>query len=236
MGEKLADENGKILTLSPRQLAVGRQPPCGMDLQEIREWVSTSKDAILALAAIWAGIMGFYGLRTWRRELKGKAEFAKAKEVLKAVYRVREAFKHVRHPAIFQYEYPKDMCDESGHLKTSQRYEGTAHVYETRWKAMAEAFNTLEELTLDAQVEWGAGFQNVIMPLRKCKVELLIAVQDYIEAHKDRHSREPRSADEKKEQREILYYTGEDSKHDDFTNQINQAVQKFEEKLRPLVK
>jgi hypothetical protein len=75
-----------------------------MNPQELKEFVSIRKDVVVALAAAWAGIIGFLGLQAWRRELKGKAEFAKAKEVLKAVYRVREAFKQVRHPAIFQYE------------------------------------------------------------------------------------------------------------------------------------
>ena len=117
--------------------------------------------------------------------------------------------------------YPKELCDETGRLKNELRYEGNAHVYETRWKMMADAFNTLEEQTLDAQVEWGADFLDVIIPLRKCKVELLIAVQDHLGAMKEPHLRRQNTAEESNKQMQVLYYTGEDSRHDQFTKQIN---------------
>ena len=46
-----------------------------VSLQETKELVSIGKDVVIALAAAWAGIIGFLGLQAWRRELKGKSEF-----------------------------------------------------------------------------------------------------------------------------------------------------------------
>ena len=68
------------------------------------EYISAIKDVLIGLSALFAAIFAYMGLTTWRKELKGKSEYQIAKDVLKSVYRVRDAFKQVRHPAIYQYE------------------------------------------------------------------------------------------------------------------------------------
>jgi hypothetical protein len=61
------------------------------------------------------------GLRTWRRQLKGTSEYTKAKEVLKAVYKVGRAFRHIRSASIYEYEYPEEMRDSFGLKKRSMQ-------------------------------------------------------------------------------------------------------------------
>jgi hypothetical protein len=198
-----------------------------MTVQQVAEFISIAKDIVVALATACAAIIGFLGLQTWRRELKGKSEYTKAKEILRAVYRVRYAFWDVRNPAIWQYEYPKEMCEPSGHLKKECRYEGTLQVYEKRWKYLEDAFNQLKEQHLDAEVEWGEDFQDVIWPLLKCKGELMVAIQEYIKlTSSDTYARS------EKDWSEIVHRT----KNDNFTQQINAAIHEFEKRLRPLIK
>jgi hypothetical protein len=202
----------------------------------LSECITAVKDALVGLSAVSAAVFAYLGLTTWRKELKGKSEYQLAKEVLKSVYKVREAFKHVRNPWIYQYEYPNEMLDDTGHLKREQNYEGTAHVYEKRWEMMTEAFRELEEHHLEAQVEWGSEFQDVITKLRSCKVDLLIAIQQMLE-----HKKNPREigltdAEKHAEERSVLYYHGSDSKYDKFTPQIDEAINEFEKWLRPHIK
>lgn len=202
----------------------------------LAECITAGKDIVVAAAAALAAYFAYLGLSTWRKELKGKSEYQLAKDVLKSVYEVREAFKHVRNPAIYQYEYPEDMTDHHGHLKQENRHEGTAHVYQERWKKMDEAFGKLESYHLDAQVEWGAEFQDVIKSLRSCRAELLVTIQRMLERMKDPYDREVLSVDERAEQRSVLYHLGDDSKHDKFTPVINAAIGEFEAWLRPHIK
>ncbi len=202
----------------------------------LAECITAGKDVVVAAAAAFAAYFAYLGLSTWRRELKGKSEYQLAKDVLKSVYKVREAFKHVRHPAIYQYEYPEGMTDHHGHLKQENKHEGTAHVYEERWKKMDEAFSELESYHLDAQVEWGAEFQDVIKDLRSCRATLLVTIQEKLYRMKNPYDGADRSVEEAKEERSVLYHIGEDSKHDSFTPEINAAVGKFEEWLRPHIK
>jgi hypothetical protein len=176
------------------------------------------------------------GLSAWREELKGKSEYQLAKDVLKSVYKVREAFKLVRNPMIYQYEYPEGMRDHHGHLKHEHDYEGTAHVYEKRWDKLAEAFGELEEHHLAAQVEWGPEFQEVIVKLRSCRVELLIAIQQMLERKKNPRETAMTKPEERAEERSVLYNLGGDSMHDKFTPQIEEAINAFEQWLRPHIR
>lgn len=205
-------------------------------MSQIAEYTTVAQNVVLALCGVATVVIAYCGLTTWRKELKGKSEYTKAKEVLKAVYKVRRGFMVVRAPAIFSYEYPEKMRDESGHLKAGCDYDGTVHVYQERWKFLAEAFQELEDQTLDAQVEWGAEFQDVIVPLRKCRAELQIAIQDMLRAKKDPYERQGRPRDERMEQRSVLYYVGESWEHDKFTPDINAAIERFETKLRPHIR
>jgi hypothetical protein len=58
-------------------------------VRAIWEFLGASSDQIVALAASAAATCTYLGLRTWRRQLKGASEYALAKDLLKAVYRVR---------------------------------------------------------------------------------------------------------------------------------------------------
>ncbi|MFC1511729.1 hypothetical protein ACFL5H_00860 [Candidatus Latescibacterota bacterium] len=205
-------------------------------ISEITAITTIVQNVILALSGVTTAILAYIGLSTWRKELKGKSEYAKAKEVLKAVYKVRRAFMYVRNPAIYQYEYPDEMCDHSGHLKEEHNYEGTLYVYENRLKPLTEAFQELEEQNLDAQVEWGPEFQNVIIPLRKCMAKIQITIQRMLEEKKNPHYVTKMSPEERAEESSVLYYGGEDSEHDKFTPKINAAIELFEKELRPHIK
>ena len=203
---------------------------------QISEYTTIVQNIVLALCGIATVVFAYCGLTTWRKELKGKSEYTKAKEVLKTVYKVQRAFMVVRAPAILSYEYPENMRDEAGNLKREFDYEGTFHVYEARWKFLAETFQELEDQTLDAQVEWGPRFRDVIVPFRKCRHELQIAIEFMLRAKKFPNGRPRSSREELMEQRSVLYYLGENSVDDGFTKAINAAIDRFETELRPHIK
>ncbi|EGQ7764567.1 hypothetical protein QPB21_004659 [Vibrio alginolyticus] len=195
-------------------------------------WLPIIKDIVVAGSAFGAAFIAYRGLSTWQRELKGKSEYQLAKDVLRSVYKVREAFKHVRNPAIMGYEYPEELTTHSGHLKSESRYEGNSHVYQERWKKMDAAFSELEELNLEALVEWGSEHQDKIVPLRRCRGELLMAIQDMLHRYKHPEEGNWKNKEEQANERSILYHLGDDSKHDKFTPEINSAIKLFEDWLR----
>lgn len=202
----------------------------------IWNFLANSSDQIVALAAASTALFVYIGLKTWRHELKGRSEYELAKKILRAVYKVREAFYHVRKLAIFQFEYPEDMRDYHGHLKAEHRYTGTVHVYETRWKVLNDAFRELEEQNLEAQVEWGNEFLDIIVPLRGCRTDLEIALQRFLESKKTSRTEEGITPEAWKDIRSKIYFYGKDSEHEIFQPQIDDAINKFEDRLRPIIK
>ena len=126
------------------------------------------------------------------------------------------------------------MLDFHGYLKKEHEYEGTMHVYEKRWEVMNKAFQELEEHHLDAQVEWGGEYQEVITKLRICKADLMVAIQQMLERKKNPRELGLTNAEKRAEERSVLYWHGDDS--DKFTLQINEAVKEFDAWLRPHIK
>ncbi|SMN17391.1 hypothetical protein CRYPA_1576 [uncultured Candidatus Thioglobus sp.] len=63
---------------------------------------------------------------------------------------------------------------------------------------MDEAFSELEEIYLEALVEWGSEFQNNIIDLRKCRGELLVAIQQLLSRYKDPDEENWMNEEEKK--------------------------------------
>ena len=202
--------------------------------KQIGEYTSIGQNVVLAVCGIATVTIAALGLKTWRRQLKGTSEYTKSKEVLKAVYNVRRAFRHVRCAAIYSYEYPEEMRDAVG-LKDEHEHAGTAHVYQQRWNILHEAWGRLEEQLLEAQVEWEEFNEDTITPLWKCKVELQIAIQDLLDAKKS-YGRQAVSPEDGAKRDSILYYGGKDSKHDKFTPEIEAAIAEFERKLRCHIK
>jgi hypothetical protein len=98
---------------------------------------------------------------------------------------------------------------------------------------MHEAFVELEKLHLEAMVEWGSEYQDVIVPMRHCRAEVQIAIQHLLSRYQNPHEPDWMDKEEKKKQQAVLYYGGDDSKYDTYTPEINDAVTKFEEWLRP---
>ncbi|RCW19649.1 hypothetical protein DET53_1209 [Vibrio parahaemolyticus] len=197
------------------------------------EWLGHLKDIVVVLSALAAAYFAYSGLSTWQKELKGKSEYQLAKEVLQSVFKVREAFKSVRHPAIFSYEYPKELVTKTGHVDHENKYEATMYVYNARFKVLDVAFSELEELFIKAMVEWGSSEQDLIQELRSHRGELMVSVRSLIDSYQDPTCNNWMNIEERKRQSAVLYYTGDNGKYSDFTIEINETIKKFEDWLRP---
>ncbi len=62
------------------------------------ELVSIASDITIGVSALVVAIVAFCGLRTWRRELTGKAKFEVARNVMSSSLRLRDQFKWARFP------------------------------------------------------------------------------------------------------------------------------------------
>jgi hypothetical protein len=107
---------------------------------------------ITAIAAIVAVIIAWRGLATWKHELKGKSEYETAKQVLKAVYKVREAFLIARSPWIL-YGKQNNINDKS--RCATQKLDYNSSYQNIVLKCFEGTWADLEEQNIIAQIEWG---------------------------------------------------------------------------------
>jgi hypothetical protein len=57
-------------------------------------------NTLQTLATVAAVTVGYMGLSTWKKQLKGKTEYQLARRCLIGIYKLRDAINEVRHPLI----------------------------------------------------------------------------------------------------------------------------------------
>lgn len=197
------------------------------------EWIPILRDIIVAGSAVFAAYIAFKGLNVWKQELKGGSEYQIAKDTLRAVYKVWDAFVYVRHPAVLSHEYPEGMKDKWGRLKGDCSSKGLKYVYETRCKFMEEAFSELEDRNSEALVEWGFDKGKYIVALRQCRSKLLITIERHLARNGELHATGFGDREADKGIKLVLYDLGEHSEDNNFTQELNAAIKPFEDWLRP---
>ena len=88
-----------------------------LERQSLESCISSITNIVLAMSAAAGAIIAGLGLRTWRRELHGRADFDMARHVMLGVYQLRNELRHVR--SVFspdsldtQYERLNDKASE----------------------------------------------------------------------------------------------------------------------------
>ena len=62
------------------------------------ELVSLVSDIVVGLCAVVVAVVAFFGLRTWRKELTGKAQFEVARDMMLLGLKLDADFQWVRYP------------------------------------------------------------------------------------------------------------------------------------------
>jgi len=183
------------------------------------------------LSAVGLYIAGS-GLWTWKKQITGKKEFEAAYDLNYAILELREAVKHVRHPAIWPSEslsaiqyaknkYPDKTEDEIGK-------DSHAYVYEMRWDKIRETFTKVDAHLLAVEVLWGKEILNLVKPLRKKINELNIALKQYFQPKL--------MTKDYMEIDDIIYGRLDDEENDNFSKSINEYTSKIDEYLKDKIK
>lgn len=190
--------------------------------------LTATKDILIVIATIITASVAIHGLKKWKTELTGKAEFEAAKALMKSVYKLRNEIIDSRSPFISGPEFPEDY---SFKLKKIAEEEGGAyaHVYHNRWKPISAALSDLEASVLEAEALWGKEVKEAEKKINSVVKRLRSAFNSIV---RDAYSLGENFKD--KAYRERVYkdaVTGEEE--DDLALKLNQAVEAFESIARP---
>jgi gas vesicle protein len=147
---------------------------------EASEVFDIVKDVVLSCAAIATAIVAILGLKSWSRELRGRASFETAKSLVRATYRLRDELQSCRSPFVTSSEFPDDY-DVSGPKSAQQQANAWAHVYNTRWHPVRDAALAFGPTVLEAEALWGHEIREKADELRQCARNLQVAMEATID-------------------------------------------------------
>lgn len=93
------------------------------------EFVALIKDGVLAIAGAVTACVAILGLRSWQRELHGKANFDAARCLARSTYKLRNEIQAARNPLILGGEFPEGYRDDLGLTKRDPRVEADSYAH-----------------------------------------------------------------------------------------------------------
>ncbi len=191
------------------------------------------KDLFTLALSITGLIIAGQGLSTWKKQIKGGREFEIAYNLHLSTLKLRDAIKHVRNPAIWNaesYEAIQYFKKKHPDRKDDQNIEknSSVYVYEMRWEEITIANTEMESHLLAAEVLWGPELRDNVKSIRKNVTTLNIGLQQYLNPE----FRTKNSG----QLRDIVYDASDDSKKDEFSQEIDRAVESIANFLKPKIK
>jgi hypothetical protein len=198
------------------------------------EWMTLVKDFVLVAIPVATALIAYLGLSKWRQELRGKADFEAARNLIRAAYKLREQIQDSRAPLVRANEFPESY--DSGASTPSDEAGAWAHVYRNRMRPVSEALQEFDAHTLEAEALWGASVRKSAEALRQCVADLYGAV-DGVVGDKQSGGEDFKKSDPQfgPSMRSTVHGNRNDDKNA-FNQKLAAALQGIEKELRPHLK
>lgn len=185
------------------------------------------KDALTFIFTLAGLVVAGLGLATWKKQIKGTKEFETAYNLNYSVLKLRDAIKHVRHPAIVPSEnYQAEQYSKTKYpdkLPEDTTENSHVYVYEMRWDEITKASTEMESHLIAAEVLWSSEISNLIKPLNEKITELNINLLQYFQ---------PKLRTKDYMEIYSIVYGFEGDEKDVFAQKVKQAVQAISDYLK----
>jgi hypothetical protein len=193
--------------------------------------ITVIKDVLLGGAAVVTASLAAVGLKRWRLELRGKADFEAARALARATYKLRDELAICRAPFVRAQEFPPSY-HSAANRTAQQEGEGWAHVYKTRWEPVWSAIQEFDTQSLESEALWGELARQKTQALRSCVMELNVAIDFFIQDKVADGQNFATDLEFGKNIRATIFGSGNDQTNE-FSKNIGLAVKGIEEMLRP---
>ena len=191
------------------------------------DWIDAHGTFVECLLAAGAMVLAVFGFKSWRREMRGKTQYALARRVLADVYAVRNAISIVRS----MFMGGEEFAARPGRNPKSKEStpEDVLYAYEKRWDRLAEPSNKLDLDLIEAEVLWGKALQDHATELRGCIIDLQFNLSQHLRILRDERFAQ-RLPDDDHNKITAVVYAG--MKNDALAKRVNKAVGGFEAVLK----
>ena len=201
------------------------------------ELVSLVSDIVVGLCAIAVAIVAVFGLRTWRKELTGRAKFDVARNVMRLGFKFKDDFQAARNPFTWLGEYDSRQQQEN-ESKAESRVLNEWYARNRRLQPLIEDLQKLQEVGWEAEIVLGENsserVSEAIAVFRHSYAELSSAIYSYFETRRDEAVTGDMYHDQDwlKELKKEIY----SAKDDDFFKRIDEATNQLGSALKAYVK
>lgn len=145
------------------------------------EFITAVKDVAVAVAGITTAIVAVLGLKSWSRELRGKANFEAARGLARAAYKLRDELVLCRNPFVRAIEFPEALRNPVSRKEGLSRETAYSHVFTNRWNTVFAALQEFDAQTLEAEALWGQPIREKTDALRMVVDKLYAAIDAFID-------------------------------------------------------
>ncbi|WP_057833224.1 hypothetical protein [Colwellia sp. TT2012] len=191
--------------------------------------ISLTKDIIIILAAIITARIATQGLQTWSRELRGKADFEVARNLIRSMYKLRDELKYCRSPWVQLAEFPSDF--DSKNKTSDSEANAYAYIYKKRWKPVSIHLQEFEAQALEGEALWGSDFKPKTDELRQCARNLQVSFDAMVNNFANSGESFKNDLEFAKSVKSDIWATHD--KTNELTIKINAAIKSIESDVRP---
>ena len=127
----------------------------------VAEWVKLIMSVVTGLAALTGAVVAVLGLSTWRRQLRGGAEYELARRVLRAVLALRNEIRNLR-------------C-----LYAPIGFSGSADAIPRQLESLNRAAIELDAELVEAEVMWNSLLSGPKQSLKNCVDDLWVKTRSH---------------------------------------------------------
>jgi hypothetical protein len=145
-----------------------------------------ARDVILTVAAAVGAFVALAGLRTWRHQLRGTAEYELARSMLRAVFSLRDSVRFLRSRVMRAHEFPSEgPSQQAGDVTQGQIAPDMEFAYQNRWIRVSEAMAQVDTQLFEAEVLWGDPFPTHAARIRRLIEDLRLNITEHLAFMRD---------------------------------------------------
>lgn len=196
-----------------------------------KDFFSVIGTLITGFGVVTAAIIGFCGLATWRRQIRGQNDHELARRLLVDLYRIVEKFQKYRAMWIYTHEVNREG-DPEFTSNPKGRHARKELGYSRRIESLQDSYAQMAVSLFEAQALWGDEVTGKSVHIKR----LIDEYADYVRLMLlSNDPEEPE--DEREDHREVLnsrrfVFKNRLSEKDEYGEELDQAVRKVEGALK----
>lgn len=127
--------------------------------------ITAIKDVVLTVAGVTTTTVAVKGLNSWRQEHRGKVEYEAARALIRAAYKVRDAYESATQSIV-----SKQLADNNPYGDPQSPLQQQT-IVDARWNEVANAQLEFDAHALEAEALWGTYVVNLADALRALSLQ-----------------------------------------------------------------